>query len=86
MIPSRDHPTSIDLTAILIDPSAIYDEPADVVRDARLSDADKRRILEAWQIDARELQVAEEEGMAGGEPNMMVRVHDALVQLDHVRH
>jgi len=64
-----------------IEPASTYDEPADVLADSSLSTAEKRRVLENWERDARALAVAEEENMAGGEPNRLGAVLEALSQL-----
>jgi hypothetical protein len=58
-----------------------YKAPHDVLADTALSDAQKRRILESWERDARELAVAEDESMGGGEPNDLDRVLQALAEL-----
>lgn len=46
------------------DPAAVFAHPEDVV-DARLTNQQKIAILNDWAYDARELEVAEEEGMVG---------------------
>ncbi len=56
------------------DPSRIYASPADVLRDRRLSDADRVEILTSWERDARALSVATEEAMGGGEPDHLQEV------------
>lgn len=53
------------LQDILIDPSAAYDSPEDVVNDNDLSVSEKRKVLDQWEFDARELLVATEENMPG---------------------
>lgn len=60
----------------LADPGGVYNAPDDVLRDSTLSDDEKRRVLDQWEADARELEVAEEEGMAGepSESSMLRRV------------
>ncbi len=65
----------------IADPSGAYDTPEEVLRDASLDRGAKRRILQSWERDARELQVAEEENMGGGEPAMLGRVLDCLAQV-----
>ena len=62
-------------------PWTVYDNPEDVRADETLSDAQKRRILDSWELDARELAVAEEENMGGGEPDMLGRVLKARASL-----
>jgi hypothetical protein len=70
-----------ELERAVIEPSSVYEAPEDVLADSRLDDADKRRVLESWERDARELAVAEEENMAGGEPNRLGAVLEALAKL-----
>lgn len=61
---------------------ASFASPRDVVEDRTLSREAKLRLLTQWERDARELSVAEEEGMMGGEESMLGRVRQALQQLD----
>lgn len=61
--------------------SASFASPRDVVEDQTLSREAKLRLLTQWERDARELSVAEEEGMMGGEESMLGRVRQALQQL-----
>lgn len=62
----------------LLDPSAVYDTPRDVLDDDALSDTQKLEILRRWEVDAREKQVAEGEGMGGGERNELIDVEEAI--------
>lgn len=71
----------VSLDEKIADPSGAYDTPEEVLRDAALDRDAKRRILESWERDARELQVAEEENMGGGEPAMLGRVLECLAQV-----
>ncbi|MEX2451974.1 MAG: hypothetical protein WD407_14045 [Rhodospirillales bacterium] len=70
-----------DFETILLDPALVYDSPADVLRDDGLSDDQKLRVLQAWEIDARELAVAEEESMGGGEDARLSPVLQAINEL-----
>jgi hypothetical protein len=45
------------------DPWTRYDGPEEVLRDPSLSDDEKRRLLEEWERDLRQLQTATEENM-----------------------
>ena len=56
------------------DPSSVFDSPLDVLIDERLSTAQKKSVLAQWELDARELAVAEEENMSGGEPSCLAKV------------
>ena len=62
-------------------PTRYYRRPSDVVRDRRLKREEKLAILEAWELEARELAVAAEENMSGGEPSLLQDVVDARIEL-----
>jgi len=53
----------IDVNQALINPSAVFQKPQDVIERNDLSRQQKIEILRRWEYDLRELQVAEEEGM-----------------------
>jgi long-chain fatty acid transport protein len=66
----------------LLDPASSFDTRQDVVRSSELSWAQNIEVLCRWAYDARELAVAEEEGMNGGEtPNNLDAVVAALNNL-----
>ena len=65
----------------LKDPASVFDSPEAVLADESLSTENKRSILKQWQQDARLLEEAAAENMAGGEPNMLHRVSEALLRL-----
>ena len=44
-------------------PSSVFDKPADVVASTELSPKEKTEVLQEWELDARLLEVATEEGM-----------------------
>jgi hypothetical protein len=67
----------IKLKEILVNPSKAFAHPSQVVSTEDLSYADKVKVLKQWELDARLLQVASEEGMSGGEPNMLADVKKA---------
>lgn len=71
----------IDLEHALRDPSKYFASPADVLRADDFSSTDKVRILRQWEMDARELAVAEDENMGGGETMQLDLVLQALHQL-----
>ena len=62
----------IDVHKALTNPSAIFERPQEVVESNDLSRAQKIEILRRWEYDARELQVADEEGMALADPQPVV--------------
>jgi hypothetical protein len=62
-------------------PTRFYKRPGEVVHDRRLSHAEKLAILEAWELEARDLAVATEENMSGGEPDRLQEVVQARIDL-----
>jgi len=71
----------LDFRRALADPRAEFGVPERLLSDPRLDREGKRAILRSWKHDERELAVAEEEGMAGGESSMLHRVVKALDSL-----
>lgn len=72
---------SLSLEEKIADPSGAYGSPEEVLQDRALDREGKRRVLESWERDAREMMVAEEENMSGGEPAMLGRVLEALASV-----
>lgn len=66
----------------MLNPAEAYKSPADVVSDNDLSREQKIRVLRQWEYDARELEVAEEENMGGGPPDILASIVSALKVLD----
>jgi hypothetical protein len=46
-------------------PAQEFDRPADVVHDEELSPKEKKKALDTWEQDARQLVTASNEGMPG---------------------
>ncbi len=65
----------------LVNPADAYGDPNQVVNDRSLTRAQKLKILQEWELDARQLSVAEEENMTGGEESMVGRVSRAILAL-----
>lgn len=59
------------------DPARFYSNPSEVLRDRRLTAADRIEILSSWERDARALSVASDEAMGGGEPSRLQAVIEA---------
>lgn len=66
----------------LINPADVYSEPNQVLRDASLTQEQKLEILKRWEYDARQLEVAEEENMAGDAPSLLRDVLQAILVLE----
>ena len=60
-------------------PHAAFETPGEVVADPALSMKEKVAALDSLEQDARQLSVASDEGMAGGEPTGL---HDVLEAKD----
>jgi hypothetical protein len=69
----------------LSNPSSVFKRPRDVLDCSDLSRDEKEAVLKQWELDARLLQVATEEGMTGGERPLFGEVKDAQKAL-HVGH
>ena len=53
----------IDKDKAQTNPASVFDKPADVVTNKELTSAEKTKVLQEWELDARLLDVATEEGM-----------------------
>jgi hypothetical protein len=71
----------IDFEKALVDPGLVFKTPDKVLTDGVLSRDQKIKILQKWEYDARELQVAEEEGMEGPQAVTLDAVLRALRSL-----
>lgn len=72
----------MDFNEAKLNPSAVFDHPADVVAEATLTQEQKVEVLRQWEYDAREMEVAEEENMRGGDAQ--VKLGDVLQALDEI--
>ena len=76
-----DLSTKPDVEAAVRDPADHFTAPMDIVTDARLTVAEKRRILESWACDAEQLSQAEAENMPGRDRPRLGEVSLALIEL-----
>ena len=60
------------------DPARYYRNPSDVIRDRRLTNADRLEILAAWERDARERQDTENFATDADELQQLRRVREEL--------
>jgi hypothetical protein len=65
-----------------LNPAGVFAHPMQVVHAKDLITAEKRTILRAWEIDARALQRADDEGMQVGQRSRLHDVEIALACLD----
>ncbi|MEZ5558189.1 MAG: hypothetical protein R3E86_06530 [Pseudomonadales bacterium] len=70
------------LAQALTDPARVFADPMSVVSEATLTNEQKIEILRRWEYDAKELQVADEEGFAEtGRGEVLDEVLSALREL-----
>ena len=72
----------MDIQKAIVDPSSVFACPNDVFEEKSLSREQKIKILRSWAYDARDLEVAEEENMGGGPPDLLGEVYSVLRRLD----
>lgn len=72
----------MDTEQAMLDPASAFSSPDEVCHDPSLSLEDKLKILRRWEYDARELEVAEEENMAGEASINLDSVLSALNKLN----
>jgi hypothetical protein len=53
----------VDVKKALLNPSAVFKQPEEVVQSKDLTRNQKVEVLSRWEYDIRQLQVADEEGM-----------------------
>jgi hypothetical protein len=70
----------LDVERAKIAPAGEFDHPADVLA-APIGAADKKKILDQWETDARALARAGDEGMTDGEPTLLREVQRAQEKL-----
>ncbi|MBE9159582.1 hypothetical protein IQ265_22505 [Nodosilinea sp. LEGE 06152] len=71
----------MDIDKAIVNPLSAFATPLEVCNNQELTLEQKVEILHRWEYDARELQVAAEENMAGGEDVSLEDVLAALHQL-----
>jgi hypothetical protein len=71
----------VDFEEALQDPASFFDAPQDVVNAPGLERAQRIELLKRWEADARQLMVASDENMTGGEHQQLQGVHEALRSL-----
>jgi hypothetical protein len=76
------HQGITDIEKALLNPASVFDTPEDVLHAKGISREQKIEILRRWEYDQRQLQVAEEENMAGSQVNILGQIRKALRQLN----
>lgn len=71
-------PPAVNLEQALQDPASVFATPEEVAAHAGLTRKQKIEILPLWEYDAAEAEVATEEGMPGGNDDLLRRIPLAL--------
>jgi hypothetical protein len=66
-------------------PATHFDKPNDVVHDVNLSLDEKRKALNTWEQDARQLLTASGEGMTGSEEGAQPDNHNRLGEVGRAK-
>ncbi len=72
-----------ELIDLINDPADYFNSPEDILKDDRLSEIEKHKILLSWARECREHQVATEENMgnAGDDDNdLLDRIETAITK------
>jgi hypothetical protein len=69
---------AVNLEAALGDPPSVFAAPEEVAAHAGLTCEQKIEILRLWEYEAAEAEVATEEGMPGGDGELLRRILLAL--------
>jgi hypothetical protein len=70
-----------DVEQALLDPGSVFDSPEELLVAEGLSREQRIAILRRWEYDASEVSVAVEEGMPGGNADLVHRILLALGKL-----
>jgi hypothetical protein len=68
---------SVDVDRARTSPADEFERPDDVVTARGLTEDEKAKILNQWEVDAQGLSRASDEGMGGGEPTLLTEVQAA---------
>ena len=75
--------TSIDKDKAKTNPSSVFDKPEDVVTNKDLQPGEKVKVLQEWELEARLIDVAIDEGMSkeGDEESKKVAAKSLLPEV-----
>lgn len=72
----------MNIEQAMFDPTSVFSCPDDVLYEQSLTREQKVKILHRWEYDARQLEVAEDENMAGGPSDLLDNILAALNELN----
>jgi hypothetical protein len=77
--------TSKSKTEKIKHPQNYYETPDALTKDPELSSEEKKRALEVWEQDARQMLTASNEGMPGSEEGVSKSDHHQLDQVERAK-
>jgi hypothetical protein len=70
----------VENAAKVNNPARAFQKPSDVVNDTKLSDEEKKKALNTWEQNARQLMTASNEGMPGRKEGVDLDDHHQMGQ------
>jgi hypothetical protein len=70
-----------NFVAQIDNPTTTFEKPSDVVADSKLSHDEKKKALNTWEQDARQLMTASNEGMPGPEEGLDPDDHHRMAEV-----
>jgi hypothetical protein len=70
--------TAKDYDQALVTPAQVFELPMEVVDTESLTTKQKLKVLKRWEADARDMEVAADESMTGGEKSRLSEVLKAI--------
>jgi hypothetical protein len=77
--------TSKSKTEKIKHPQNYYETPDALTKDPDLSSEEKKKALDVWEQDARQMLTASNEGMAGSEEGVSKSDHSQLGQVERAK-
>jgi len=71
----------LDIDQAILNPASVFSEPEAIIDFPQLTTDQKIAALRQWAYDAREIKVAEEEGMVSNGEDLLQRI---LIALGHL--
>ena len=65
----------------IVNPEVHFDKPKDVVQDEALSHQEKKKALNTWEQDERQLLTASNEGMSGSDEGQRKKEANRLAEV-----
>ena len=69
----------------IVNPEVHFDKPKDVVQDDALSHQEKKKALNTWEQDERQLLTASNEGMSGSDEGQRKKEANRLDEVVHAK-